>query len=604
MSLKKFSLVVFFSFSFLLLRAQDRADEALAYQYFQQAEYDKAAVILEKLFNQTKDDNYFELYFTSLIKIKKYTEAEAIIKKLIKQFPIKTQYPVALGRVYLENGRTEEANKLFLDVINRVQKDEFSVRELANHFYRFEAYDMSVNTFLQGRKLLDDDQAFIYELISIYRFKKNKSKLVEEYIKVLSVSPQVLPQAQSAFASIFEGNSDYQLLQTALLKKLQKEPDIEVFNQLLIWQFLQQQQYDIALRQLIAQDKRIKDDGALLYTTANTFVANKAYSTAIKAYEYIVTKGKENPYYLGARIQLVNTKFELALTGKYENQDIIILADQYRSILNEYGKTSQTMFALQRWAYLQAYYLNDLKKAEAALEECLAIPDIAPMDQGRIKLELGDTYILTQQPWEAVLIYEQVAKQFENQPIGNDAKFRSTKLSFYQGDFKYAKSQADVLKASTSQLIANDALNLSLLISDNLLSKNDSLALLMYAKAEMIQFKNRPELALSKLDSIRMMYPINSLNDDILMAKAKIYLKTNELTKAVELLKELISTHPESIWADDALFTFADLLEKKLDDIEQAKIIYQKLMNDYPSSIFNAEARKRFRNLRGDNLGT
>ena len=463
---------------------------------------------------------------------------------------------------------------------------------------------MSVNTFLQGRKLLDDDQAFIYELISIYRFKKNKSKLVEEYIKVLSVSPQVLPQAQSAFASIFEGNSDYQLLQTALLKKLQKEPDIEVFNQLLIWQFLQQQQYDIALRQLIAQDKRIKDDGALLYTTANTFVANKAYSTAIKAYEYIVTKGKENPYYLGARIQLVNTKFELALTGKYENQDIIILADQYRSILNEYGKTSQTMFALQRWAYLQAYYLNDLKKAEAALEECLAIPDIAPMDQGRIKLELGDTYILTQQPWEAVLIYEQVAKQFENQPIGNDAKFRSTKLSFYQGDFKYAKSQADVLKASTSQLIANDALNLSLLISDNLLSKNDSLALLMYAKAEMIQFKNRPELALSKLDSIRMMYPINSLNDDILMAKAKIYLKTNELTKAVELLKELISTHPESIWADDALFTFADLLEKKLDDIEQAKIIYQKVMNDYPSSIFNAEARKRFRNLRGDNLGT
>lgn len=604
MFLKKFSLIIFFSFSFFFLHAQDRVDEALAYQYYQQAEYDKAAVLLEKLFNQTKDDNYFELYFTSLIKIKKYNEAEALIKKLVKQFPLKTQYPVALGRVYLENGRTEEANKLFLEVINKAQKDEFSIRELANHFYRFEAYDMAINTFLQGRKLLDDDQAFIYELISIYRFKKNKTKLVEEYLKVLGTNPQVLPQAQNAFAAIFEGNNDYQLLQTALLKKLQKEPDVEVFNQLLIWQFLQQQQYEIALRQLIAQDKRTKDDGALLYTTANTFVANKAYTTAIKAFEYIITKGKENPYYLGARIQLVNTKFEQVLTGKYENQEINVLADQYKGILEEYGKTAQTMFALQRWAYLQAYYLNDLKKAEAALEECLAIPDIAPMELGRIKLELGDTYILTQQPWEAVLIYEQVAKQFENQPIGNDAKFRSTKLSFYQGDFKYAKSQADVLKASTSQLIANDALNLSLLISDNLLSKKDSLALLMYAKAEMIQFKNKPELALSKLDSIGIIYPANSLTDDILMAKAKIFIKTSDWTKAVEMLKTLISEHPESIWTDDALFTLADLYEKKLDNIEQAKVLYQKLMNDYPGSIFNAEARKRFRNLRGDNLGT
>jgi len=603
MLLKKLSLSIIFSFFFFFSYAQDRVDEALAYQYYQQAEYDKAAVLLEKLFNQNKDENYFELYFNSLIKIKKYTEAENMLKKLIKQFPLKTQYPIALGRIYLENGRTDEANKLFLTVIENVQKDEFSIRELANHFFRFEAYDMSIQTFLQGRKVLGDEQAFIYELINIYRFKKNKVKLIAEYINVLTVTPQLLPQAQNAFAAVFEGNTDYQLLQVALLKKLQKEPDSEVFNQLLIWQFLQQQQYEVALRQLIAQDKRTKDDGALLYNTANTFVSNKAYATAIKAYEYLLTKGKESQYYLAARIQLVNTKFELALTGKYENQEIIALADQYQNILAEYGKSAQTLFALQRWAYLQAYYLNDLKKAEAALEECLAIPEIAPMELGRIKLELGDTYILTQQPWEAVLIYEQVAKQFENQPIGNDAKYRSTKLSFYQGDFKYAKSQADVLKASTSQLIANDALNLSLLISDNLQSKNDSLALIMYAQAEMIQFKNKPELALSKLDSIRIIYPVNSLNDDVLMAKAKIFIKTSELAKAVDMLKEIIAAHAESIWIDDALFTLADLLENKLDDVEQAKGLYQRLMNDYPGSMFNAEARKRFRNLRGDNLG-
>lgn len=602
--MKNLILTFCFSCSFFLLSAQDHTDEALAYQYYQQAEYGKAAVLLEKLFNQTKDDNFFELYFTSLIKIKKYNEAENILKTLIKQYPLKTQYPIALGRVYLENGRTVEASKIFLNTINELPKNEQSIRELANNFYRFEAFDMAVNTFLHGREILGDEQAFIYELISIYRFKKNKVKLIEEYMAVLAQTPQLLPQAQSAFASVFEENSDYQLLQSALLKKIQKTPDVEVFNQLLIWQFLQQQQYEMALRQLLAQDKRIKDDGALLFNTANTFMSNKAYQTAIKAYEYLLTKGKGSQYYLASRIQLVNTKFELAIAGKYETQAIVSLTEEYKGILEEYGKTAQTLFALQRWAYLQAYYLNDLKKAEAALEECLAIPGISNTDIGRLKLELGDIYILTQQPWEAVLIYEQVAKQFENLPIGNDAKFRSAKLLFYQGDFEYAKSQVDVLKASTTQLIANDALNLSLLISDNLQSKSDSLALKMYAEAEMMQFSNKLDFALIKLDSIALRYPNNSLTDDILMARSKIYIKKNESIKATEMLKSLINSHSDSIWIDDALFTLADLLETKLDNPTEAKALYQRLMADYPGSMFNVEARKRFRNLRGDNLGT
>jgi hypothetical protein len=52
------------------------------------------------------------------------------------------------------------------------------------------------------------------------------------------------------------------------------------------------------------------------------------------------------------------------------------------------------------------------------------------------------------------------------------------------------------------------------------------------------------------------------------------------------------------------LFTLADLYEKQLNNPEEAKKFYQRLMNEYPGSMFNAEARKRFRNIRGDGLGT
>ena len=602
--MKKIILILFFGFSSYLLHAQEDVDQALAYQYYQQADYEKAAVLLEKLFNATKNDGYFDLYFTSLIKIKKYKEAEAILKKLIKQYPSKTQYAIALGRVYQEDGRIAEANKIFQEAIDNTPKDENKFRQLANDFYRFEAFDMAISAFLKGRKLFADDNLFTFELLSIYRYKKDKVMLVQEYLNILATTPQLLPQAQNAISSVFEDNKDYQLLQIALLKKIQKEPEVEVFNELLIWQFIQQQEYEMALRQLIAQDKRTKGDGLLLYNTANTFVANKAYTTAIKAYEYILTKGSTSELYIDAKIALVNIKYELVVAGKFETQSIISLANEYQEILIQYGKTPQTLFALKKLAYLQAYHLNDLNKAETNLEDALRITALQSIEVGQIKIDLANIYLLSKQPWEAILVYEQVAKQFENQPIGNEAKYQAAKLNFYVGDFKYAKSQADVLKASTSALIANDALNLSLLISDNLLSKTDSLALIMYADADMLQFMNKSGQALNKLDSIDLKFPKNSLTDDILMAKAKIFIKTSENTKAANTLKEIITNHPKSIWTDDALFTLGDLLEKKLDNPEEAKKMYQQLMNDYPGSMFNAEARKRFRNIRGDNVGT
>ncbi len=586
------------------LYAQENIDEALAYQFYQQGEYDKATPLLEKLFNKSLNDSYFELYYTALLKVKKYDQAEKLVKKLIKQFPKKLNYQIALGRVYQDNGQLTAANKIYQNTIESLDKNEFEYRELANIFYQFAAYDMAIVTFLQGRNTIGDEQLFTFELLSIYRFKKDKVQLINEYLNALPNNPQIIIQAQSTLSNLFEDNNDYLQLQSALLKKIQKAPQIEVFTELLIWQYIQQGEYEIALRQLLARDKRTKATDDLLFSAANTFVANKAFTTAAKVYEYLLTKGPDYQWYVPAKIQLVNTKYELALQGKIDLAAITALADDFSQILKQYGITTQTLFAIRKLAYLQAYHLNDLKAAENTLEQALSAPGISTTDVAQLKLELGDIYVLNNQPWEAVLIYEQVSKAYENQPIGSEARFRSARLSFYQGNFKFAKSQADVLKASTSQLIANDALNLSLLISDNLQSKNDSLALTMYADAEMMQFLNKYDAALRKLDSINTAFPNNSLADDILMGKAKIFIKTLQYNKAVDNLIALISTHNSSIWIDDAIFTLADLYETKLQNTIEAKKLYQQLITDFPGSMLIADARKRYRHLRGDNVGT
>jgi len=600
--MKRIGLLIFLCVSYNCLFAQVLNDDAAAYQAYEQGEYEKAALLLGKLFEKNSSDNYFDLYLNTLLKTKKYPEAEKLAKRMIKLQPDHLGYQISLGKVYQESGQQDKALKTFAEVISLLPKEENKIRFYVSYFYRFQAYDLAISAFLQGRKILGNEQLFAPELLNLYRFKKDKDGLVNEYINALSVSPAMLPQAEADLASVFDGNSDYLILQTILLKKLQKEPDNDTFTQLLTWQYIQRREFDMALRQLVAQNKRLKQNDAAIFSLANTFLSNDAYPSAIKAYEYLLAKGPQNEYYLPSRIQLIDTKYQLLLQGAYEKTAIAELADQYQALIKEFGSSTQTLFAMTRWANLQAYYLNAPSKAEEALENALKVSNLNPMEAGRIKMSLGDIYILNNEPWEAFLIYEQVAKKFENQDIGNEARFRSAKLSFYQGNFAYAKAQADVLKASTSQLIANDALNLSLLLSDNLQSPADSSALKMYADAEMLQFRNLAEKALAKLDSINIAFPGNSLSDDVQMSKANIYIKKHNYALAAPVLQNLISQHLESLWADDALFILAGLYQDQLAQPEEAKKLYQKLISDFPGSMYTIEARKFYRKLRGDNM--
>ncbi|RYD74162.1 MAG: tetratricopeptide repeat protein [Sphingobacteriales bacterium] len=577
-------------------------ESALAIQYYQEGDYEKAAVLFEKLFSSPNNEGYFDIYFNTLLKLKKYDAAEKIVKKQIKLSPQSEMYSIALGKLYQEKGDAPAANKIFNDVISKLPKDEFKIRMLANSFYRFENYEYAIQTFKQGRKLMGDEKAFAFELLNIYRFKKDKPMLMQEYLDILPSTPQLLPQAEAVLSMVFEDKTDYQTFQAGILKKIQREPDTEIYIQLLTWNYIQQQEYDMALRQLIAYDKRTKADGGTLFNAIYTFVDNGAYETAIKAYEYLITKGKENQYYLPAKIEMLNTKYSIQTKGKYSKADLDLLAKDYQVLLDESGKNKNTLFAINKLANLQAYYLNQEPKAEKGLEEALQIPGINAQDIGQLKLDLGDIYILTEQPWEAFLVYEQVSKQFEGQAIGNEARYRSAKLSFYQGNFDYSNGQCLILKTATSQLIANDALNLSLLITDNTQMPADSSALKMYADAEMLVFRNLPDRAVKKLDSISISYPQNSLADAIMMSKAKILIKSEDFVNASVILKKMTDEFKDGIWTDDALFTLADLYEKKLNDIAQAKIYFQKLITDYPGSMFSAEARKRFRNLRGDGV--
>jgi outer membrane protein assembly factor BamD (BamD/ComL family) len=230
------------------------------------------------------------------------------------------------------------------------------------------------------------------------------------------------------------------------------------------------------------------------------------------------------------------------------------------------------------------------------------MPGLPEETIGQIKLALADIFILTGEVWEATLTYSQIEKQYRNTALAQEAKFRNAKLAYFQGDFNWAKAQLDVLKSATSQLIANDALNLSLLIAENLSSPTDTPALKAYANADLLAFKNKLPEALSALGEIEKKFAGTSLADDILMAEAKIFLKQKQSEKAAGYLQSIIDNYAYDLWADDAFFMLGDLYEQDLKMPEKAKEYYQKLISGYPSSILANEARKRYRILRGDKI--
>jgi tetratricopeptide (TPR) repeat protein len=191
---------------------------------------------------------------------------------------------------------------------------------------------------------------------------------------------------------------------------------------------------------------------------------------------------------------------------------------------------------------------------------------------------------------------------FKEDAIGHEGKFRNARVSYFTGDFEWAQSQLDVLKASTSKLIANDALDLSLLITDNLALDTIYKPMELFAQADLFIYQNQLELALEKIDSILTEYPAHSLTDEIHFSKFEIYQKKGQFEKAANELDQILLFYADDIVADDAIFNLAEMSEDVFNDYERASELYEMILTDYSNSLYAVEARKRFRRLRGDNI--
>jgi len=584
-----------------LLGAQE---SKLAQRYFANGEYEKASVVYQKLYDKSKNnDFYFNRYIDCLIALEDYSNAEVILKKQIKNKPKDVQLYVTYGNLFERQLKDDKAKEQYEKAIKKMTKDQYVITRLANAFRNLTKYDYAIATYEKGGSLLKDKRIFSYNLGDLYRRKGDSPKMIDNYLNSLSSNPTRLNSLQTIFQR-YLSDEEFEELQAQLYGRIEDEPDEIQYPELLTWVFIQRKDYRNAIRQAKSLDRKLDETGVRVFRIGGIAEKDDDYDAAIVAYEYIIEeKGLASGIYIDSKKASLSCKRKKVVEGfKYTEEDLRALEVEYETFINEFGKNKTTAPIIAELADLEAFYLNDREKAIALLTEMIAFPGLDQYVMARGKISLADFYLMEGEIWESTLLYSQVDKVFAEDILGHEARFRNAKLSYYAGDFEWAQTQFDVLKASTSKLIANDALDLSVFILDNLGLDSTVAALKLYSEADLLVFQNRFDEAFIKLDSLKTFYPGHSLEDDIFYTKSQIFYKQRDYTQAAEMLQTIIDNYPEGIRADNALYELALLYEQQLEDLDKAKELYETIFIEYSGSTFAVDARKRFRKLRGDDI--
>ncbi len=588
-----------FSFS------QGETDQQLAQHYYSNGDFEKAKMYYVKIYDKDPSKFNFNRYFDCLNQTGDLKEAEKILKKQSSANKYDIEYKVLLGQFYEDTKETDKAQNIYSDLIDNLEPDPASIISLFNAFKSKGRNDLAFATIEKGRKLLKDSYPLHFQFAELYGAMGQTEKMIGEYLDLLDFQSSYASTIQTVLARQIDftasESKEYDFLKNALIERIQKKPGESVYSEMLIWLFIQKKNFTGALVQVQAMDKRLNEQGRSVLELGKMCVENKEYETARKAFKYVTALGDDKLFYYQAENALLNTRFlEVTTNRNYSTEELQSTISEYQTTLLRVGKKRSSIPLIIELSHIQAFYANQATEAITLLTEALIIPGITDMQKAELKMQLADIHVLHGDIWEASLLYMQIESELKFEPIGHEAKFKNARIFYYDGEFDFAQSQLGVLKESTSKLIANDALKLSILITDNFGLDSNYQAMTWFANGDLLIEQHRYTEAFVLFDSIIATFPYHSLGDEILIRKSKAMQLQGDWTKAIAYLEELLKYYREDILADDALFQLGDIYENHLNDKEKASEYYKTLLFDFKGSLHSVEARKRYRSIRGD----
>ena len=534
----------------------------LAQQYFMDGEYEKAAELYRSMAEESYNPFYFDRYVTSLMNLRRYDDAEEAIKKQIKRTPEDLTLYVKHGQLLEQQVEDGKAKKQFEEAVDNLRADKFQITQLANAFLVLTKYDYAIRTYEKGTKLLKEDGVFSFNLGDLYRRKGDIEPMITNYLDALNLDPRRARNVQTYFQRYLDEEGLLEA-QKQLYARIQEDrKDNPLYPEMLAWVAIQRKDYSGALRQVRALDRRLEENGQRVLDLGNLAANDRDYETAIAAFDYIVeNKPPGSPFYLEAKREGLLTRRRAITDGyAYTEEDLRILETAYLEFLEQFGNNPASARIAIQLAELEALYLNDLEKATEILQRIVDLNGVNENVRAQAKLALADYYLMQGEVWESTLLYSQVDKLFKEDLLGHEARFRNARLSYFRGDFEWAQSQFDVLKASTSRLIANDALDLSVFIMDNLGLDTSATALQTYADAELLMFQNKYDEAFATLDRLLKEFPGHDLEDDVVYLRGRLYQKLRRYEEAAEQYQKVVDDLPEEHPPRQCAFRFGRIV--------------------------------------------
>lgn len=590
---------------FIIASSQILAQSAsidLAQQYYAQGELEKALDTYTKLAKRPANWQIIHTqYFSLLIQLNEFQKATKYIDRVIKSYPNNPNYKIDKGKlIFAEKGEIK-ANQYYHNLRNQFSNDAFISRRAAQYFLQNGQREQAVDLLLLARNKSGDNSLFALDLANIYRYMNKKQKMVEQYIVFANINVGNLRYVKNSLQVTLTKPEDIENLEAYLFQKIQDEPQNSVYTELLIWANLQTKNFNSAFIQARALDRRLVQGGLPLMQIGKMALSNEDYKTADKIFGYIVANYPGSNLGVQAELWQINTKEEKAKKIYPLNRELLLeLTELYKKFIAEYPTNNLAYKANLQMALIEGYYLDKKQEAIISLTELVANPRLNLQLKSEAKLTLADIYLLSEEPWESTLLYAQVDKTMKETPTGYTAKLKRAKLAYYQGEFELAQAILDILKLATSREIANDALDLSIFIKENTLFDSTNYALKTFASIELQLYQHKNEEVLANIDTVINYFKGQSLEDNFLFLKATELKKSGAFQGAATTYAQIIEKFKYDVLADKSLFLQAEVYEIYLNDSEKAMQLYVQLLKDYPGSVYVAESRKRFRNLRGD----
>jgi tetratricopeptide (TPR) repeat protein len=570
-------------------------DQQMAFDYFRKGEYEKAASVYQSLFDKNPYNSYYLLkLIDSHQQLEAFTIAQGLIENQLKNQPSQSQFLVELGYNYELQHQQKKAIVYYKKALREVDKNKYSAYTIAKSFQDNHLLDYALKAYKKATEL-NVDANYTIQIASVYGEKGDVKNMFDTYLNAVELDEKYSKTIVRFIGKFITDDSESKynvLFKSLILKRLQSSPK-NAWNELLSWLFMQQKDFSKAFIQEKALYKRTLISMNDIVNVGKIAFDNQDYSTTQKVFNYIIDNSENQSDILGAKLYLLYIAVE-------SSEDLQSIENQFQQLFNAYGRARETLEIQITYADFLTFKKNESNQAINVLKDALKLKSNS-YQKGAIKIKLGDILVFNNRFNEALICYSQVQTKLKNHVLAQQARFKVAQTSYFKGDFDWAETQLKVLKGSTSQLIANDALDLSLIINDNSVQDSLKTALKQYAKADLLAYQQKDSEAIDALGIILKEHKGHAIEDETLLKQAELFEKTKEYASAEKNYLQIIEINAEDILVDDAYYRLAELHNKQK-NIEKAKEYYQKIIFDFPSSIHSVDARKKYRKLRGDDI--